>query len=144
MKKAFDKLDKKIVAWMKHYSLIILRVSLAIVFIWFGFLKTTGDSPAQEIVTKTIYWFDPSWFVPFLGWWEVAIGLCMLWRPLIRGGIFLMALQMIGTFLPLIILPEITFIKFPFVPSLEGQYIIKNLVLIAAGIVVGSHVRDKQ
>ena len=54
-----------------------------------------------------------------------------------------MALQMAGTFLPLILLPEVTFIKFPFVLTLEGQYIIKNIVIITAGIVIGSHVRDK-
>lgn len=143
MLKEFDKIDMKIVGWMKKHGLTLLRYSLAIVFIWFGILKPLGLSSANDLVVKTVYWFNPDWFVPFLGWWEVAIGLCLLFKPLIRAGLFLMFLQMIGTFLPLILLPDIVYIKFPFVMTLEGQYIIKNIVLITAGIVIGSHVRDK-
>ena len=138
----FDKVDKSIVSWMKKEGLIFLRYSLAIVFIWFGLLKSFGYSPASELVTKTVYWFDPSWFVPFLGWWEFAIGFCLLLKPLIRTGIFLMFLQMIGTFLPLVLLPSIVYGPVPLSLTLEGQYIVKNIVLIAAAIVIGSHVRD--
>ena len=68
----------------------------------------------------------------------MAIGLCLLYAPFIRAGLFLLALQMPGTFLPLIILPEVCFIDIPFNLTLEGQYIVKNLVLIGAAIVVGS------
>ncbi|HII88865.1 TPA: hypothetical protein HA253_04670, partial [Candidatus Woesearchaeota archaeon] len=95
-------------------------------------------------VIKTVYWFDPAWFYPLLGWWEVLIGVCLLFRPLIRLGIFLMALQMAGTFLPLILLPEIVYTQIPWGLTLEGQYIVKNLVLIGAALVIGSHVRDKK
>ncbi len=139
----FDNIDKHVVAWMKKEGLIFLRYSLAIVFIWFGLLKSFGYSPASELVTKTVYWFSPQWFVPFLGWWEFLIGICLLFKPLIRAGILLMFFQMIGTFLPLILLPEIVYGPVPFSLTLEGQYIIKNIVLIAAAIVIGSHVRDK-
>lgn len=118
-----------------------LRVSLAVVFIWFGALKPLGVSPANDLVTKTVYWVDPGWFVPLLGFWEVAIGVCLLIRPLIRAGIFLLALQMPGTVLPLFILPEICWVHAPYAPTLEGQYIIKNVVLISAAIVVGGTVR---
>ena len=130
-------LDKIIGEHLLSYGLPVLRYSLVLIFIWFGLLKSFGVSSANELVTQTIYWFDPSWFVPFLGWWEVVIGICFLWKPLIRIGLPLMALQMAGTFLPLLLLPHITFISFPFVLSLEGQYIVKNLVLIGAAMVVG-------
>jgi len=63
-------------------------------------------------------------------------------RPLIRLGIFLLFLQMSGTILPLFILPEVCFKHIPFVLTLEGQYIIKNLILISAAIVVGGTVRS--
>lgn len=119
-------------------SLPILRFSLALVFIWFGALKPFGQSPAVELVTKTVYWFDPAIFIPILGLWEMAIGVCLLFRPLLRVGLFLLALQMPGTFLPLVLLPEVCFTTFPFDLTLEGQYIVKNLVLIGAGLVVGS------
>ena len=144
MNKNLNKTDRKIVNWMKHYSLILLRYSLAIVFIWFGILKPLGYSPAQELVANTIYWFSPSWFIPLLGWWEVAIGICLLYKPLTRIGLALMALQMLGTFLPLLLLPEVVFDGSILKPTLEGQYIIKNIVIIAGAIVIGSHLRDKE
>jgi len=133
---------KKATSWALNHGVQILRYSLAIIFIWFGALKPLGLSPAQELVTKTVYWFDPSWFVPFLGWWEVAIGLCLLYKPLIKPGVILMYTQMAGTFLPLLILPEITFAGSILAPTLEGQYIIKNIIIIAAALVVASHIKE--
>src|SRR3989338_7732619 len=113
-KSLFDAIDIKITAWMKKEGVFLLRISLAITFIWFGILKPLHLSPANDLVTKTVYWFSPEWFVPFLGWWEVVIGVCLLYKPLIRLGILLMALQMAGTFLPLVLLPDVTFTKFPY------------------------------
>lgn len=139
----FEQLDCAITSWMGEWGISILQSSLALVFIWFGILKPLGVSPAAELVARTVYWVDPTWFVPFLGWWEVLIGICLLYRPLIRVGIFLMALQMVGTFMPLILLPTVTW-QSPFVLTIEGQYIIKNIVLIGAALIIGSHVRDKK
>lgn len=140
----FDQIDKKITSWMKHHGLILLRYSLGVVFIWFGILKPFGISPAQDLVENTVYWFSPVWFVPFLGWWEVLIGVCLLYKPLIRLGILLMSIQMVGTFLPLVLLPEVVYGSNPFALTLEGQYIIKNIIIISSAIVIGSHVRDKK
>lgn len=142
LKKEFNRIDERIVSWMKREGVTLLRFSLAVVFIWFGALKVIGTSPANELVARTVYWVSSTWFVPFLGWWEVIIGLCLLYKPLIRFGIFIMAIQMIGTFLPLILLPEVVYNGNIFSLTLEGQYIIKNLVLISAAIVIGSHARD--
>ena len=129
--------DSLLIERLNNWSLPVLRVSLGIVFIWFGALKPFGDSPANEVITKTIYWFDPDIFIPILGFWEIIIGICLIYTPLIRVGLFLLALQMPGTFLPLVLRPEICFIDAPFNLTLEGQYIIKNLVLIGAAMVVG-------
>ena len=126
---------------MERYGLVVLRVSLAVVFIWFGGLKLLGISPAEELVRRTVYWFSPDLFLPILGWWEVSIGVCLLIRPLIRLGILLLFLQMPGTVLPLFLLPDVCFTRFPVGLTLEGQYIIKNMVLIGAAIVVGGTVR---
>ena len=141
MTKVIDRVkefDLWFISYLERLSLPILRFSLAIIFIWFGALKPFGQSPAVELVTKTVYWFDPQIFIPILGVWEMAIGICLLFRPLLRVGLFLLAVQMPGTFLPLVLLPEVCFTTFPFDLTLEGQYIIKNLVLIGAGVVVGS------
>ncbi len=137
----FDDIDERIATWMERYGLFVLRVSLALIFVWFGALKPLGMSPAEELVERTVYWIDPDWFIPVLGWWEVAIGVCLLIRPLLRVGILLLFLQMPGTILPLFLLPSVCFTSVPFGLTLEGQYIVKNAVLIGAAIVVGGTVR---
>lgn len=139
----FEAIDTKIAGWMERYGLFLLRISLAVIFIWFGILKPLGMSPAEELVKKTVYWFPPDLFVPILGIWEVLIGIFLLFRPLIRGALFLLFLQMPGTMLPLVLLPDACFTQFPIGLTLEGQYIIKNLVLISAAIVVGGTVRQQ-
>ncbi|MCP9200369.1 DoxX family protein [Gramella sp. GC03-9] len=137
-------LDYKISRWMYVYGKTILRYSLALVFIWFGSLKITGDSPATEIVEITVFWLKPEVFIPVLGIWEILIGLFLIFKKLIRLAILLLVFQMPGTFLPLIIHPEVCFKEFPLILSMEGQYVIKNLILISAGIVIGGTVREPE
>lgn len=137
----FEKVDPAIAGWMEKHGIRLLRLSLGVIFVWYGGLKTVGMSPAHQLVANTVYWVDPAWFVPLLGWWEVAIGVGLLFRPLVRVAIALLFLQMPGTMLPLVLLPEVCFTSIPFGLTLEGQYIIKNLVLISAAIVVGGTVR---
>ena len=139
----FDHIDSQISSWMYRHGRLFLRISLAVVFIWFGALKVVDLSSASDLITKTVYWFDPKIFIPILGIWEVLIGVGLLFRPLIRLALFLLFLQMPGTMLPLIILPNVCFSHFPFGLTMEGQYIIKNLVLISAAIVVGGTVRKE-
>ena len=142
--RTYDELDIFITKFMSKWGITFLRYSLGLIYIWFGILKPFGLSPAQELVENTVYWFDnPKTFVPILGWWEVVIGLTMCIKPLIRVSIFLLFIQMPGTFLPLILLPEVCFSNFPFGLTLEGQYIVKNLIIISAALVVGSTVRTK-
>lgn len=142
MTNLFNRVDPLIAGWMDRNGIRLLRWSVAIVFIWFGGLKTVGMSPAQELVARTVYWVSPEVFIPILGWWEVLIGLGLLFRPLARFAIALLFLQMPGTFLPLVLLPDICFTSVPFGLTIEGQYIIKNLVLISSAIVVGGTVRQ--
>ncbi len=140
--KNFDDLDIFITEFMSKWGLTLLRYSLGIIYIWFGALKPLGLSPAQELVENTVYWFEnPKTFVPILGIWEVVIGITMIVKPLIRVSIFLLFIQMPGTFLPLVLFPEVCFTNFPFGLTLEGQYIVKNLIIISAALVVGSTVR---
>lgn len=140
----FDQFDRAVAGWMERYGHFILRISLAVIFIWFGILKPLGLSPAYEMVANTVYWFPADIFVPILGWWEVAIGVGLLFRPLLRVALFLLFAQMAGTILPLIILPEMCYTDTPFALTLEGQYIVKNLILISAALVIGGTVRHKK
>lgn len=139
---AFDKIDRIITLWMARNGLEALRVGLGIVFFWFGILKIfPGYSPAEELVRNTIYFVDADIFFPLLGIWESLIGLGLIIGRYMRITLLLLFLQMSGTVLPLIILPGVVWKIFPYALSLEGQYIVKNLVLIGAGLVLGGTVR---
>ena len=137
-----EPLDRRIAGWMQRNGLFVLRIALAIIFIWYGILKPFDMSPAADLVRKTVYFVPPDLFIPILGWWEVAIGVGLLYRPLNRTAIFLLFLQMPGTLLPLVLLPEVCFTQIPWGLTLEGQYIVKNAVLIGAALVVGGTVRN--
>ena len=132
--------DHKISAWMDKYCLLFMRISLALIFIWFGLLKPLGMSPEEELIKRTVYFFPPNIVLFILGCWEVTIGVGLLYRPLLRLALFLLLIELPGTFLPLIVLPDICFHSIPFGLSLEGQYIVKNLFLIGAAFVIGSKV----
>lgn len=138
----FDRVDRFITEWMARYGLPILRVGLGIVFFWFGVLKFfPGLSPAEELVRHTVYFVDPDLFIPILAAWEALIGLGLIFGKYMRVTLLLLFLQMPGTALPLLLLPDVVWTHFPYGLTLEGQYIIKNLVLIGAGLVLGGTVR---
>ena len=138
----FDALDADIARWMRATGPVLMRYSIAVVFFWFGLLKVLGISPAQDLVENTVYWFsNPADFVVVLGAWEMLIGLTLCVPALTRLALLLLFLQMPGTFLPLVLLPDVCFTQFPLGLTMEGQYIIKNLVLISAALVVGGTVR---
>lgn len=141
MNDRLNRIDQSISGLMWRLGVPVLRFGLAVVFIWFGALKLTGASPAIELVARTVYWFNPAIFIPILGWWEIAIGICLAIPPLTRLGILLLALQMPGTFLPLILLPHVCYNGPPWNLTLEGQYIIKNFVIVGAALVLGGLVR---
>ena len=142
----FDSIDRSIAAFMRRWGILALRISLGIVFIWFGILKPLGLSPAAPLVLATVDWMpllEPESWHAVIGWWEVAIGVMFLFRPTIRIAIALLAMQMVGTFMPLVVLPSVTFQEglFPYGPTMEGQYIVKNLLIISAALVIGGTVR---
>ena len=144
-----DDMDRSISTFMRRWGIFALRISLGIIFIWFGVLKPLGLSPAEPLVIATVRWlplFDAEVWVRIIGWWEVAIGITFLFRKTIRVAIALLALQMVGTFMPLILLPAVTFQAghLPYGPTMEGQYIIKNLLILSAALVVGGTVRRSE
>ena len=138
--------DRRIAAFMGRWGVPALRVSLGVIFIWFGILKPLGISAAAPLVLNTVSWMpllSSQGWLGVIGWREVAIGVFFLFRPTLRIAIALLALQMAGTFMPLVLLPEITWQpgRIPFGPTMEGQYIIKNLLIISAALAVGGTVR---
>lgn len=132
------RLDLRLADGLHRAGPTLLRLSLAVIFGWFGLLKVLALGPCDELVARTVTWFDPAWFVPTLGCWEMAIGLGLCWRPLVPAALALLFLQMPGTFLPLLLVPERCFTVFPVGLTLEGQYIVKNLALVSAALVVAA------
>ena len=140
--KHLNNFDISITNWMANNGLTVLRIGLGIIFFWFGILKFfPGISPAEQLVRNTIYFIDPDLFLPVLALWETVIGLGLITGKFMRFTLLLLFLQMPGTALPLLILPDVVWNYFPFGLTLEGQYIIKNLVLIGGGLVLGGTVR---
>jgi len=142
-----ERRDRAITAWMARYGPGLLRLSLGVVFLWFGVLKfLPAMSPAEDLAARTMSALTqgriaPAVSLPVLAAWECAIGLGLLAGRALRAVLLLLWVQMLGTLTPLLLFPHETFTHMPFAPTLEGQYIIKNLVLITAGIVVGATVR---
>lgn len=143
----FDRVDRQITEWMAAHGLTALRFALGIVFFWFGVLKLfPGASPAEDLAARTIGALTlgavpPAIALPVLAVWEMAIGLGLFIGRWMRATLLLLFVQMLGTITPLFLFPAETFTTFPFAPTLEGQYIIKNVVIVAAAIVLGATVR---
>lgn len=143
--RGFDRIDLRISQWMAAHAVSVLRVALGVVFVWFGALKLIPDmSPAEDLVRATVPFLPGDLFLPALGIWEIAIGIGFVTGRALRLTILLLFLQMPGTLSPIFLLPERVFSSFPLGLTLEGQYIVKNLVLIAAALVIGGTVRDRQ
>jgi len=143
----FHNADVAITNWMASKGIILLRISLGVIFFWFGMLKFfAGLSPAEALAIQTIDILTFGLIGPEtvrfgLAFWEVLIGIGLIFNVLLRETLLLMFLQMLGTMTPIILLPDKVFNIFPYALTLEGQYIFKNLVVISAGIVIGATVR---
>ena len=146
LQQQFDRVDTRITGFMARHGLTFLRLSVGIVFLWFGVLKLfPGLSPAADLAARTIEQLTfgvvgPAVSVPLLGAWEAVIGLGLLTGIALRATLLLLFLQMAGTTPPLLFFPAEVFTVFPYAPTLEGQYILKNVVLISAAVVIGATV----
>lgn len=140
----FDRLDTSINRWLVAHSIALLRIGMGIVFFGFGILKFfPGISPIEDLATRTttvltfgiLSGYSAMVFVAGL---ETVIGVCFLTGRFLRVGVWLMAAQMIGAMSPLVIFPSELFLSSTHAPTLEAQYIIKDIILVAAGMVVAS------
>ncbi|MGI8520187.1 MAG: DoxX family membrane protein [Actinomycetota bacterium] len=137
-----EKIDTRILALLERFAPPLLRLSLGIVFVWFGILKITGQTPVGEMVADTVFWLNPDWFVPLLGVFETLVGVGLLLGRGLRLVLALFVLQMMGTFLVLVVQPDVAFQDGnPLMLTTEGEFVVKNLVLLSAGLMIGSRLR---
>jgi uncharacterized membrane protein YkgB len=147
LRTAVASLDTRLTRLTARHGITLLRLSIGLVYLWFGLLKFfPGLSPAQDLAARTIaaltFGLVPGAVsVPLLAALETAIGLGLVAGRWLRATLLLLFAQMAGTVTPLLLFPHETFTHFPVAPTLEGQYIIKNIVLVSAAILIGATVR---
>ncbi len=110
-------------------------------FVWLGLLKQFGVEPGTSLIARTIYWGSADVIVPLLGVWEVAIGVCLACRPLVRVALLLLAVRLPGTALALVFHADVAFGGWVLSPTLAGPFLIKDLMLFSAALVIGGSVR---
>lgn len=143
IRERIERVDDHVLGFLERYGHRLHRRSLGLLFMWLGLLKPLGHETATSLLAQTIYWGSPETMVLVLGWWEVAIGAAMLHRSLVRVALFLLLLRIPGTILAFVLLPDVTFIDFPLVPTPEGQYLLKDLVLFFAAMAIGGTLRHE-
>jgi putative oxidoreductase len=142
LRRRLETYDRTIRRLLGRASPILLRISLGIVFVWFGALKVAGASAVGGLVAATVPFLDSAWFVPVLGVVEILVGVAFATGRLLRVVLPVFAAHMAGTFLVLLTLPDVAFQGAnPLVLTAVGEFVVKNLVLLSAGLVVASGVK---
>jgi len=137
--------ERRIAALLRPYSLSLLRVSMGVVFTWFGALKVAHATPVADLVAGAVPWLDPSWFVPALGGVEVVLGVALIVGRWLTSVSAVLAGHLTGTFLVLVMEPSLAFQHGnPLLLTTIGEFVVKNVVLISAALVLASRLRDVQ
>ncbi len=132
-------IERRVATLVRPFSLSLLRVSLGVVFIWFGALKVADTTPVADLVASTVPWVDSAWFVPFLGAVEVVLGVALIAGRRLTAVSCVLVAHLAGTFLVLMLQPHVAFQHGnPLLLTTEGEFVVKNVVLISAGIVLAS------
>lgn len=136
---SLSEIERRVAALVRPFSLPLLRVSLGVVFIWFGALKVTNATPVAALVAGTMPWVDPAWFVPLLGAIEVVVGVALIAGRRLTAVSCILVAHLAATFLVLLMQPQVAFQHGnPLLLTTEGEFVVKNVVLISAGIVLAS------
>ena len=129
-----------ILGLLRRRSVTALRLALGLVFLWFGILKLFDASPVMEILKHTYSFLPLKLFALTLGAWEVLVGVGLLVKRVLRCTLALLWLHMTGTFMALLLAPSLFFHHGnPLLLTAEGEFVMKNMVLIAAGLVIAGH-----
>lgn len=137
--------EERAVTALRRIGLPLLRVSLGLVFVWFGALKIANVTPVGDLVAGTLPFVDPTWFVPVLGGVEVALGLGLLLGRAITVVSAVLVGHLCGTFLVLVMQPELAFQGGnPLLLTTIGEFVVKNVVLISAALVLAARLNNRK
>ena len=138
-------MDRTIGRFMVRSGHRVERFMLGGLFVWFGLLKLFGQESATSIIAKTVYFGPPEVTVPVLGAWEAVIGVCLWFRVTLREAIGLLFLRLIGTLAAFVMAPtDVLFHHVPWAPTIQGQYLVKDVCLVGAALVIGGTVHVTQ
>lgn len=133
-------LDALLLTMLRRWSIPALRLALGIVFLWFGALKIFGSSPVILLIQRTFTFLPLDVFVPVLGGWEVLIGIGIMLKRALRCVLVLLGIHLAGTFVALGLNPHDFFVHgFPLFLTADGEFVMKNLVLITAALVIAGY-----
>jgi putative oxidoreductase len=135
-----NRFDRMVVPVLRRVALPALRISLGIVFLWFGALKLAGVTPVYDLIHATYSFLPTGPFVTILALWEMVIGIGLLTNKMMRTTLVLLWLQMAGTLAAPFLAPYLFIMhNNPLLLTTDGEFVVKNLVLIAASIAVGAY-----
>ena len=136
--------EYRVSAAIRPFSLVLLRLSLGAIFIWFGALKIMNITPVAALVAGTVPWVDRSWFVPALGVVEVVVGAAMIAGRWLTVVSCVLIAHLAGTMLVLVMQPNVAFQHGnPLLLTTEGEFVVKNIVLISASLVLAARLSPK-
>jgi len=132
--------DELLLNILRRWSITALRLALGSVFLWFGALKIFGNSPVAALIQQTYSFMPINIFVLVLGVWEVVIGIGIILKRALRCVLILLTVHLIGTFTAILFNPSIFFVRgVPFSLTVDGEFVMKNLVLITAALVIAGY-----
>lgn len=134
------RLDELLLNILRRWSITALRLALGSIFLWFGALKIFGSSPVAALIQQTYSFLPINVFVLVLGVWEMVIGMGIILKRALRCVLILMVVHLIGTFTAIWFNPSIFFVRgVPFCLTVDGEFVIKNLVLMSAALVIAGY-----
>lgn len=132
--------DEMVLAVLRRWSIPVLRVALGLVFIWFGALKALGVSPVTTLIQETYSFLPVHPFLLILGAWEMLVGIGVILKRALRCVLILLGIHLAGTFVALWFNPPHFFVQgFPLFLTADGEFVMKNLVLVASALVIAGY-----
>jgi uncharacterized membrane protein YkgB len=139
-----ERFDRRVTRWLDSYGITLLRIALGIVYIWFGALKVVDRSPVEALVDDVVFFAGGDGIIAAFGIWEIIIGLGLIFPVALRLTLLMLWIQLAGTLLSFVFAADKTFQDGnPLLLTETGEFVLKNLVLISAGLVIGSTVRRR-
>jgi uncharacterized membrane protein YkgB len=133
-------LDDLLLTFLRRWSITALRLALGSIFLWFGALKIFGSSPVASLIQETYTFMPVGVFMVVLGVWEMVIGVGIILKRALRSVLILLGVHLVGTFTAILFNPSIFFVQgVPLYLTVDGEFVMKNLVLITAALVIAAY-----